>query len=174
METFKLYTISIKGFKDNIKGIVLKDSEEWVMLKGLFTDYMLDGIYFINKKYILLANRGKNEIFTEEVLKASGKWNFIYDENIPLSTDLLFPWLKDTQQVFQFFQRDDLACYIGKIQRLLQKTFYLKYINPEGIWEEEMLFHISPIKCIEIDTDYVSSLLAYNGKNKKNNDYYEH
>jgi len=48
-----LYSFKIRGFVNKSRGIFLQEGEDWLLIKSLFTDYMLDGYRLLNKKYIL-------------------------------------------------------------------------------------------------------------------------
>lgn len=166
METNKLYSISIKNRKEKVVGIIEQEGEEWILLKAIFTDYIMDGRKLICKKYISSINRSEKDIFKENVLRSAKKWDNYREIKIPLSTDLLFDFLNKEQKVFQISLRDESVCYLGKIEKLLGKSFYLKPLTPRGKWQEEnLLFRIGSVRIIDIDTDYISSLLAYNSQN---------
>ena len=68
-----LYSFKIKGFVNKSRGIFLQVGEDWLLIKSLFADYILDGYQLLNKKYILSINQSEGDIFTQKVLTANGK-----------------------------------------------------------------------------------------------------
>lgn len=165
METGEFYCIELNNYKAKIFGVFEKEGTDWILLKRLFSDFMLDGRSLISKKHLNKNYRGEKEIFKEKVLKASKKCASYNEVNISLNTISLFDWLYKEQKVFQISLSDSSICYIGKIDHFSEsrQTLYLKTLGTRGRWDEEtMIFRISAIRIIEIDTDYIDSLLAFN------------
>jgi len=167
METLKFYSILLKGRKETIQGILEQDGEEWMLLRCVFSDYIMDGWSIVNKRYIHSIVRQESEIFTEKVLRASNKWSS-KKKRIPLLTDSLFDYLKNRHITFSFSLNDESVVFVGKIQRLLPKSFYLIPISPRGKWLDKLdFFKKESVRVIDVETDYINSLIAYNNKYEK-------
>ena len=168
MERLKFYSILLKGREEKIQGILEQEGKEWMLLRCVFSDYIMDGWRVINKRYIYSIVREESEVFTEKVLKASKKWRSTKKRQLPLSTDLLFDYLKNTCSIFAFSLNDEFITFVGKIQKLLPKSFYITPISPRGKWLNECnIFKKERVRVIDIDTDYINSLIAYNNKYEK-------
>ncbi|MCD7972580.1 MAG: hypothetical protein LUG18_07910 [Candidatus Azobacteroides sp.] len=48
----QFYSFKIRGRKEKEKGILIEEGKEWILIKSLFTDYVIDGFKIINKKYV--------------------------------------------------------------------------------------------------------------------------
>ncbi len=163
LENGKLYSFKIMDRKEEEKGIVITDGEDWVLLEHIFTDYIVDGYILLNKRYIKAINRDEDIIFIENVLKANGKINISKNLAPPLSIKLLFEWLFDNQIVFQIDNKDESMCWIGKIEDSTDKSIFLTNFTPKGIWKTSYYtFRKINIRIISFDTDYINSLLNYN------------
>lgn len=162
-EKGKLYSFKIKDRKKEEKGIVIANGEDWILLKHLFTDYIIDGYILLNKSYIKAINRDEDIIFIESVLKANNKINISKNLTLPLSIKLLFEWLSDNQIVFQIDNKDESMCWIGKIEDSTDKSIFLTNFTPKGTWKTSYYtFRKNNIRIISFDTDYINSLLNYN------------
>lgn len=158
------YTIYLKGRKTFLQGILISAGTEWILLRYIPVDYVLDGFLLIRTRYIKEIKRGANEIFNEKVihlkLVADEKIN---DQNINLSnsSDVLY-YLMQNQITIQFDFHDDSVTYVGSIKNIYTKTIQIQSMNPEGEWEEKESCLMERIRTIQFDNDYINSLIAYN------------
>ncbi|NDV58954.1 hypothetical protein [Bacteroides sp. 519] len=156
------YTFRIKGRKRSESGIFIDEGTDWILIRSLFSDYLIDGYKIINKNYIVSVSRNEEDIFTEKVLKANNKDNYSV-EKIPLETNSLFNYLKEQQIVFDISIHLENSTYVGKIKKILTHSFYLYLLSPKGEWLDEIdLFKKKSIRLISFNTDYIQSLLNYN------------
>lgn len=82
---------------------------------------------------------------------------------MPLDTVSLFLFLFSNKIAFQVSFGDESYTYIGIINKLLTKSFYMKMINSRGVWIEKcQLIRMDFIRKIEFETNYINSLLIYN------------
>lgn len=158
------YSIKIKGRKEKEFGILLDESEQWIYISSLYSDYMIDGYKVINKKYVISMERSDGDVFTEKVLRANNR--IISDfPKIPLETNMLFSYLEKNQVAFDISTDKEDSIFVGKVQKRLEKSFYLKPLGTKGEWMNELyLFRMGTIRIISFDTDYIKSLLAFNEK----------
>lgn len=161
IEKGQYYSFKIKHRKQKEQGIIIADGENWVLTKYIFSDYIVDGFMLFNKKYIKSIERGEDEIFFENVLKANHKIE-IPNLSIPLSTNELLQWLQDNQISFQIDPKDEGVCYIGQILKILDKSIRFKAISARGVWLDGYdLYRIDSLIMISFDTDYINSIITY-------------
>jgi hypothetical protein len=167
-ETNKVFTFKLRGRQELITGIVLDVGEEWIMLRYIPVDYVIDGHILIRKKYINSFWREKEETFIESVLKAKNS-SFDVNDKFPLA-DIISPFhkLQNLSKVIQFDLGNENLCYIGIISKLLSKSIVVKNLSSKGLWQEESNYKIDSIRTIQFDCDYIISLLAYNKSVKTN------
>ena len=157
-----VYTFKLRGRKELITGIVVDYSQEWIMIKYIPVDYVIDGYRIIKKKYISTFWRKDDEEFKEVVIKAK-KIDFSNHKIIPIeNTNEMFNFFLKNNIVIQFDLNDESIAYIGLLTKILSKSFYIKNLSPKGIWIDEQSFKIESIRTIQIDNDYIISLLALN------------
>ncbi|MDR0825280.1 MAG: hypothetical protein LBN74_09315 [Prevotella sp.] len=156
-------TILLKGRKDTLQGILIYAGIEWVLLKYVPVDYVLDGYLIIRNRYIKKIERGEDEIFNETVIHL--KWTVEKFEgefpNLNGYLDILY-YLMQKQTVIQFDFHDDSISYIGKIKKIHTKTMRIESMNPKGEWDGESSYLLERVRTIQFDNDYINSLIAYN------------
>ena len=67
------YSIKIKKRKEKEYGVLIQEGKDWMLIKALFSDFILDGYKIINKKYIVSLEQTEDDLFVERVLKSNGK-----------------------------------------------------------------------------------------------------
>lgn len=161
MEKGKFYSIKIKQWKAKKAGILIDESDSWILINKIFGDYILDGYEFINKMHISFIERGSEEIFVEDVLSASNK--IIRDSfNLPLETRDLLDFLNKKQIVFELSTKFEDSIYIGRICKILEKSICIKPMNADGQWlKDNYLFRIDSLRTVALGSDYLNSLVKY-------------
>jgi hypothetical protein len=158
-----LYSILLKGRKEPICGILLYEGLEWLFLRYIPVDYVLDGYILIRKRHIKNIVRGEEERFSESVihLKSTKEEFDKTDLTLDEITDVLY-YMMQHEVVIQFDFYDDSVCYIGRVVRMNAKTVRIQNIDTKGEWIEETSYVVDRIRTIQFDNDYINSLVAYN------------
>lgn len=164
MKTNFLYTISLKSWKEKKQGFFQMENEEWLLLKSLFTDYMMDGVSIIHKKYISSIQRGEKEEFEEKVLLINKK---VPTDLFTIDIDNLYNILLQEDKIIQVIRQDEFRSYIGKIIKINNKSILMKLLSPSGIWLRDPInIKKENIRTIDFDTDYINSLSTYSKQRK--------
>lgn len=177
MEKNKFYKFEIKDWsiQNEILGILIQEASDWILIRPLLVNYMLDGLMFVNRKYITSISRGYNEILSENILKSNGQLNFVPDLEIELTNEFIFKYLFEEQIMIEVQLRDDSIAYFGCIKKICPKSFYLKLMDSKGHWlDYSYLFRYETIRSIEINSNYINSLLAYNKSLENKSDINEY
>jgi hypothetical protein len=166
MELIKnnFYTIQLRGRENSLCGILIHSGIEWILLRYIPVDYVLDGYLLIRKKYIKKIIREENEIFNESVIHIKYTAEKRFDEierQLDEITHILY-YLMHREIIIQFDFSDDRVCYIGKIKKLYTKTMRVQNLDPRGNWEDESSYLFEQTRTIQFDNDYINSLIAYN------------
>lgn len=159
----QLYSVSVKNFDDKIEGILLKESDEWILIKSLYADYIVDGFKIVKKKDIINISRSTREIFKENVLKVNTKWDIRFPIDIPIeNTHDLCEYFRKKQILIAFNCDTDNLFYVGYVEKVLKKSFHLKSLNPNGEWNGKLsTIWLVDISVFSMDSNYLSSLCAY-------------
>ena len=163
MENKRLYTIYIKNWKDPISGIIESSSNYWVLIKRIPNDYILDGFAFIQKCHIESYKRTEEDRFKEKILIAKGIMDIPVPEfSISNRLDLLNR-LNALQCVVEIQTDLESSFFIGKLEEVKTSIFRWKSMDNRGKWENDLRqLGVRDIVSINVNTDYVTSLVAYN------------
>lgn len=156
----KLVKIKIRGY-DYFIGILIDFGEEWILLRNISGDYIIDGFRLINKKYILHINLVINEpLNTITNLKHN---NFKLDLNYKLNDtiNLITDFKKNKTLLFLSLNNDNLA-FVGFIDDIYLKSLSLGELNSKGVLTGfKSNYKYDKIRIIEVGTDYLESLKIY-------------
>jgi hypothetical protein len=140
-------------------GYVIDYSEDWTLLKHCLFDYLVDGYILLNNKYITEFKRGNEERFKEKVLDLKGQRPKPKERIDLQDTGTILKYLSDKYGIFQFNQRTNETCWLGKVKKIKGTELKIDYLNPKGIWSSSMpTYRLGNIRTIEFDTDYINSL----------------
>lgn len=162
----QVFSFSLKWRKNVITGLVINTSQEWTLLKYIPVDYVIDGDILIRNKTLKKYWRDESEKFKEDVLKAKG---VKLSSSLNLSIKSLDGPLKKIYKegsLVQFESIEDDVCYVGKIIKIFSDSFCIRSMSTKGVWLNEMEYKTESIWTIQVDNDYLQSLMAYNERKK--------
>lgn len=166
MEKERIYSIKIKGWKEDVSGVLIDAGTDFILIHSIFSDYMLDGYMVISKKFIKSISRNDEEKFVEKVLIANDKINIITSD-IPLDLEMLIEYLQKEEITFGIVESKQNIFHIGRVCKIMKASFYLIPLNKKGQWMEKPLLHrFNSIRIITLNTDYINSLMAFSNKNQ--------
>ena len=157
-----LYSVFIKRWTEELQGLFCIENEDWVVLKAVYSDFIMDGILLINKKYISSIKREEKEEFKEKVLFITNKPNITTCPELFNNPDL-FTTLSANKTLIQIHLHKEFEFFVGIIIKVNDNSIVLKLLNPKGIWlkNDTKNFDKDKIRIIHVGADYAHSLLAY-------------
>ncbi len=162
----QLITIRFTDRKEPIRGFVIEQNDEWILMKHNPVQYQIDGCIIVRNKNIKAITRDKEEKFVEKILQLKGV-KLTYLDVIPLTGIVsILSYLTQYFGVFQFEKRAESSCYLCRLSALDSKHVVMDSMNPDGQWDGEMLCRPNDIRVIEYDTDYINSLKLVTAESK--------
>ena len=148
-----------------IFGVCLSEGQNWLVIRENEVDYSLDGIKFINKKYIrhrtiVDKDTMKHEILSLKYMDYEKDKCFIGNFNLNVSSEFFQGLKKKNYLLSVGLDRSD-EIYVGWIKNIYEKSISLRTI---GTFTEDcgmMNIPFDRIRFINIDTDYLNSLNLY-------------
>ena len=150
--------VKISRYPNLIRGVVVEEGEQWVVLKENVVDYVLDGFLFINKRFVKRM---------DEIPHDSLEYKIISMKNPQMS----FACLDNYVSVMEYLKSRKLLIGIG----LEKQSFVLVgYIG--DIFEKRIVFHpigadlkdlpqitidYRTIRYVSIKSDYLLSITKY-------------
>jgi hypothetical protein len=160
-----IYIIKTLNTSDEISGILLDVGKEWILLKNIWGDFMINGYVLLRRKYITDCCAEKKGALTKYVLLAK---DVLFVSELDLILDTIkspFNYLFEQQKTFEIeITSKDMAdlIYLGRIVEMKEEEVCLEMLSPNGKWENKDAFSYEEIMTIKFDTDYVNSLLLFN------------
>ncbi|PIQ14338.1 MAG: hypothetical protein COW67_14420 [Flavobacteriales bacterium CG18_big_fil_WC_8_21_14_2_50_32_9] len=161
MKKNKIYTFELASREDTITGMIIDYSQEWVFIKYIPVDFVVDGFMFIRKKFIIDFWRENREKFKENVImKKLQELEFtnVFDMS---SVNSLFNSLVKSKIIFDIEFEDDETCYMGQLHSLGSNIMSMKMLHIDGQLQEEQLFDINDVYTVQFNNDYINTLVSY-------------
>jgi hypothetical protein len=155
----KIIEIKLSRYPDKIKGIVIQDGGQWIMINENEVDYILNGYRFINRKYVTDAKEIEKNSILYQILHLKYTQSSI---NIPLNNyEDLLSYIKEQDLLIDVGLESDSFMLVGRVGKIFTKSFLLYKIGVDAkdIGIENIKF--STIRYISIKTDYLDSLDLY-------------
>ncbi|PWN59237.1 hypothetical protein [Chryseobacterium viscerum] len=156
----EILNIKISRFPEIIKGVKLYENEKLLIILSNPVDYMLDGIFFINKKYI------KNIEKTKDLLSlVIFKHKINVDSFIGYkSFDTIYDTIKyhyNQSKLVELTLESSSYSIIGNIQHINEKSFFLNMLSVKAEYLQEEKFEYDKIRIVTVNSDYLNSLEYY-------------
>lgn len=156
----KVEKFKIKGWKKKETGIVISENEDWILVKHIPNDYVVDGYKIYNKTFIKRRKPISEEDNLTIVLKLKNV-NLNIPDNFKFSSTLdLLKWSEKKYGLFEFQDDSETELFFGKLNKILGHEFVIDMILSDGTFENEYEFNflIDEIRVITFETDYFESI----------------
>jgi hypothetical protein len=165
VESFK-----ISGWEDEETGLIVDENGEWIFVKHIPADYVIDGYTLYNKKHIEERIHSEVEEQIEKVLKLKGVKKDRPSGFQLMDTVSTLKWLEETYGLFEFQDNDQNELFYGQINRVINNyILIIDMIKTSGEVEVEYdyEFEIEEIRAITFESDYFNSIkLLYEDQKK--------
>lgn len=155
----KVETYKIKDWKEKETGLLIDENEDWVLVKHIPVDYVVDG-YKIYKKSAIEKRKSKTkEEKIARVLRLK-KIETKTPESLSLDSVLeILQWSEKKYGLFEF-QDNEGDLFYGKLNNVKVDMFYIDLINSNGGIEKEYDYNflIYEVAAIAFESDYFESI----------------
>ena len=166
----RVETYQMIDWEEPETGLLIDENEEWVLVKHIPVDYVIDGYKLYKKEYIQSRGRGESEQKIEKVLLLK-KVDTKKPDGFEFSdTAGLLQWVERTYGLFEFQDEEESEVTYGRINTLEGGNLTIDMIDADGAVEEAAEFdnNIHEIRIITFGTDYHISIgLLWKDRNKK-------
>lgn len=155
-----IQSFEIDNWEELQMGIVLDESDKWLLVKRVTEDYYTDGFCVYNKHFVLNRVNGLHERFYERVLKL---------KNEPLEKPLgfqftdtigLLKWCQDEYGLFELQDDDETCLSIGRINSVFDNTLIIDFITSKGLVEvaHEYEIDLLEIRVVSFSSHYFNAI----------------
>ena len=159
----------LKNWKDTETGLLIDENEDWILVKSIPIDYVVDGYKIFKKQFIEKRECSNTEKQIEKVLRLKNiernkpdKFNFS-------DTVGLLKWVEKTYGIFEFQDDEETELFYGRINRIDGEKLIIDMINSDGSVDSnyDYEYNIRKIRIISFESDYHQSIqLLWNDKLK--------
>lgn len=140
-----------------IRGILLDEGKEWLLLNFMPIDFVIDGYVLVNKSYINKIKTDRS--FVQKILKlkkieANGNGILNISSNLTLFNDL-------ADSLIAVTCKNPFSQFIGKIKIIREKSIRIKLINDECQETNLETFLLKEIRLIYLKNEYLNDLILY-------------
>ncbi len=156
----KVEKYKIKDWENCETGLLIAENEDWILVKHIPVDYVIDGYKVYKKEFIEAREYSIDEKKIEKVLKLKK-----IELNMPLDfkfsdTIGLLKWIEKKYGVFEFQDEEETEVFYGKINRIEDGKLIIDMINSDGSVEAgyDYKYDIDNIRVLAFESDYHSSI----------------
>ena len=156
----KVESYKIEGWKKKERGFLISENEEWILVKHIPVDYVIDGFKLYAKKFVQKRRSKSKEQQIERVLSlknitAEGADDFTFGNTVDI--------LKQIESKFGLFEFQDESendLFYGKINEIDGNSLAIDMVKSNGEIQNEYdyTFDIDQIRSITFKTDYFESI----------------
>jgi len=167
----KVESFKIDFWEQPQTGVVLSENSDWILVKHIPADYVLDGYKLFRKEFVLKRINSAKEKQIERVLKLRK-----IEIDMPVDFEFLdtigvLKWSQDKFGLFEFQDEYETELFYGRINVVEGNDLIIDSIDTKGKVEEayDFPFQIDEITTIAFQSDYFESIRAlWMHKNKIN------
>lgn len=153
-------SFEIDNWEEVQTGLVITENEEWLLVKHIPVDYVIDGYKLYKKKFITKRSNDDNGKKIERVLSLKGE-----DTQIPNGFNFsdtlgLLKWIEEKYGIFEFQDDDETELFYGRINKVIGSTLIIHSIHSDGTVENNYNyeFNLDEIRLITFLSDYFNSI----------------
>ncbi len=151
--------VKINRYPNAISGVYLYENEEFVVMLNNPVDYVIDGIYFINKNYIKNIEIDQDIISNKILLHKASLYN---TDNMNFSNfKKILQYLLNKQQLIEFYLDKQSYTLIGRIISIDNKVIKVNLVDTQSSFLKKEKISYNKIRVLAINTDYVDALEWY-------------
>ena len=155
----QIIKVKINRYPNTISGVYLYENEEFVVMLNNPVDYVIDGIYFINKNYIKNIETDQDIISNKILLHKASLYN---TDNMNFSNlKKILQYLLNKQQLIEFYLDKQSYTLIGRIISVDNKVIKVNLVDTQSSFLKKEKISYNKIRVLAINTDYVDALEWY-------------
>ena len=164
----RIENYQFKNWQETERGVLLDENEDWILIKSIPVDFLVDGYKLLKKEHI--ENREENLDFSLNKVLELKKLNFEKPKGFKFMEAIGFlEWAQDEYGCFEFQDEVEDELFYGIIKKSNKKSFYIDSIKSDGTIDVnfDAEFFLDELRVISFESDYFNSIrLLYNFRKK--------
>ncbi len=157
LNLMKVETLELRDWEDLETGLVVAENDEWVMLRYIYADYMLDGWKLIKKDLIAERISEEDEAQIAKVIALKGETG-VLPMGFKLGSALeMIQWINN-RYGFVEFQDEEEEVIFAVVTGQEEGNLLFDMVLPDGQVEAGCEIGIDDVGVIAFDGDYFQSV----------------
>jgi len=161
MKPYRVEYVQLAGWETDRVGLWLAENEDWLLLRHIPVDYVIDGYVLLAKSHIISRKPTKYRTQTEQILKLKG-----IKAEVPAGFEFsgtleMMHWVAQRYGLIEFAEEEE-STFFGWLRTADAVHFRVDLLTAKGTLDvsdgQEEPFLISGVQVISFDTDYFNSL----------------
>ena len=161
MRPYRVEYVQLAGWETDEVGLWVAESPEWLLLRHVPADYVVDGYVLLAKVHILDRRPGENQAQVELVLQLKG-----IEAKPPPGFEFrpglaMLRWVEQHYNLVEVADEEE-SSFFGWVNAADPVHFWLDFLTPEAELDardqEDEPFAMAAVQIIRFDTDYFNSL----------------
>lgn len=161
MRPYRVEYVQLRGWQADVTGLWLAENEDWLLLRYIPVDYVVDGFVLLAKQHITSRKPQKGRKQTEQILRLKGVQQVLPPDFGFSDTPSLLRWTQERYGLVHFMEEESSA-YFGWLNEADLVHFWLDTLDPNATVvareEDEPPFVFGEIRLIFFNDDYSQSL----------------
>ena len=161
MKPYRVEYVQLAGWERKLTGLWLAENEEWLLLRYVPEDYVIDGYALLAKSHIVARGSEKKERQVAQVLKLKGVKAEIPSGFRFCSLIKIMQWLEQKYGLIHFYDEEQ-AAFLGWVNEADLVHFWLDSLEPDGTVAvreiDERPFELAAVQILCFADDYSESL----------------
>ena len=160
MKPYRVEYVQIAGWETDQVGLWVAENEDWLLLRHIPVDYVVDGYVLLAKGHIVSRKPGKGRKLVEQVLRLKGIKAEIPPTFEFRGTVETLRWVEYRYGLVEF-KDDEESIFFGWIDKADTVHFWSAMLWANGttqLAEDTKPFVISALQIISFDSDYFNSM----------------
>ena len=161
MKPYRVEYVQLAGWKTDAVGLWLAENDDWLLLRHIPIDYVIDGYVLVAKEHIASRKPHRDRKQVEKVLKLKGIQSEIPPSFIFLKLLDMMRWVERHYGLVEFTDEEECS-FFGWVNEADAVHLWVDTLSPNCTLQVrdsgKPPFVISEIQLISFDNDYFNSL----------------
>ena len=160
MKPYRVEYVEFANWEEYTVGLLLAENDEWLLMRKLPVDYVVDGYILVAKAHIVARGVDQKRRQIARVLKLKGVTSEVPKGFSFGNTVDMLRWIEQKYKIFQV-QDEEETLFCGQFRDSDETHYRINSLSPraELNLDYDMWFNFSELITVEFDTDYLNSLL---------------
>ena len=160
MKPYRVEYVLLTDFEEYVTGLWLSENDDWLLMRRLPNDYLVDGYILVAKAHIVKRGVDQKRRQIARVLRLKGITTQVPESFAFGSIVNMLQWIEQRYRIFGIKDEED-TFFCGQFRDNDETDYRINSVSPRAKLDldHDLWFAFTDLILIEFDTDYLNSLL---------------